>query len=194
MTEAAGWRALWGEHPRLMRALLWIFVAALVAAAVLAWRADEYRREIGALRAGMNGIEKVKADLALASDAHRLQVMMALAVRQARTDGDLHISIAVDSGILHLEQQGAVLRTAPVQVGATGWQRTATDSIPIASPLGVRRVQEVLGDTLVVLSGGAVLYRGDRTLAVRAGSVRIGDADLRSILPNLKVGLPVYFY
>ena len=75
-----------------------------------------------------------------------------------------------------------------------GWQAVDGDSIPIASPLGIRRVQEVRGDTVVVLSGGAVLYRGDPALPVRAGSVRIGDADLKSILKNLKVGLPVYFY
>lgn len=188
------WRVLWREHSRLMRLLAWALAAALFAAAALAWRGAEYRKEIAALRAGMSGLEKVKTDLALASDARRLQVMMALAVRQARTDGGLHISISVDSGLLHLEQQGAVLRTASVQVGADGWQAIPGDSIPIASPLGVRRVEEVLGDTTVVLSGGAVLYHGDPGLPVRAGSVRIGDADLKSILKNLKVGLPVYFY
>jgi hypothetical protein len=177
-----------------MRLLAWTCAAALFSAGALAWRSVEYRREIAALRAGMSGIEKVKADLALASDVRRLQVMMQLAVRQARTDGGLHISISVDSGLLHLEQRGAVLRTAPVQVGADGWQAIAGDSIPIASPLGVRRVEEVRGDTTVVLSGGAMLYRGDAALPVRAGSVRIGDADLKSILKNLKVGLPVYFY
>jgi len=190
----AGWRALWREHPRIMRVLAWTFAASLFAAAALAWRRAEYGKEIAALRAGMTGIEQVKADLALASDARRLQVMMALAVRQARIDGGLHISISVDSGLLHLEQQGAVLRTAPVQVGADGWQAIAGDSIPIASPLGVRRVEEVRGDSLVVLSGGAVLYRGDPATPARAGSVRIGRADLTSILPNLRVGLPVYFY
>ena len=189
-----GWRVLWREHPRLMRVLMWTFVGALFAAAALAWRGAQYRNEIAALRAGMSGIDKVKADLALASDARRLQVMMALAVRQARTDGGLHISVSVDSGLLHLEQQGAILRTASVQVGADGWQAVDGDSIPLASPLGIRRVEEVRGDSVVVLSGGAVLYRGDAAMPVRAGSVRIGDADLKSILKNLKVGLPVYFY
>lgn len=177
-----------------MRLLAWTFAAALFSAAALAWRSAEYRREIAALRAGMSGIEKVKADLALASDARRLQVMMALAVRQARIDGGLHISISVDSGLLHLEQRAAVLRTASVQVGADGWQAIAGDSIPIASPLGKRRVLEVRGDSIVVLTGGAMLYRANPALKVRAGSVRIGDADLKSILKNLKVGLPVYFY
>ncbi len=177
-----------------MRLLTWTFVVALCGAAALAWRAAEYRREVAALRAGMSGIEKVKADLALSSDAKRLQVMMALALRQARTTGDLHLSISVDSGVLHLEQKGAILRTATVQVGADGWQRAANDSIPIASPRGVRRVEEVRGDSVVVLSGGAQLYRGDAGVPVRAGSVRIGAADLISILPNLKAGLPVYFY
>ena len=189
-----GWRVLWREHPRLMRVLMWTFTGALFAAAALAWRGAQYRNEIAALRAGMSGIDKVKADLALASDARRLQVMMALAVRQARTDGGLHISVSVDSGLLHLEQQGAILRTASVQVGADGWQAVDGDSIPLASPLGIRRVEEVRGDSVVVLSGGAVLYRGDAAMPVRAGSVRIGDADLKSILKNLKVGLPVYFY
>ena len=177
-----------------MRLLMWTFALALAGAAALAWRTAEYRREVAALRAGMSGIEKVKADLALASDARRLQVMMALALRQARTTGDLHLSVSVDSGVLHLEQKGAILRTALVQVGADGWQRAANDSIPIASPRGVRRVEEVRGDSVVVLSGGAMLYRGEAGTPVRAGSVRIGAADFKSILPNLRSGLPVYFY
>jgi len=190
----AGWRASWREHPRVMRLLLWTFVGGAAAAAALTWRAAEYRREVRALRAGMSGQEKLKADLALASDAKRLQVMMALAVRQARTAGDLHVSIAVDSGVLHLEQRGAILRTARVEVGADGWLAAAGDSIPIASPRGLRRVEEVRGDSVVVLTGGAMLYRGDAAEPVRAGSVRVGAADLKSILPNLRAGLPVYFY
>ena len=190
----AGWRASWREHPLVMRLLLWTFVGAVAAAAALTWRAAEYRREVRALRQGMSGQEKVKADLALASDAKRLQVMMALAVRQARSAGDLHVSIAVDSGVLHLEQRGAILRTARVEVGADGWIAAAGDSIPIASPRGLRRVEEVRGDSVVVLSGGAMLYRGDASEPVRAGSVRVGAADLKSILPNLRAGLPVYFY
>jgi len=192
--DTAGWRSLWREHPRVMRLLLWTFAGALAASGALAWRTAEYRREIEALRAGMSAIEQVKADLALASDAKRLQVMMALAVRQARTTGDLHLAIAVDSGVLHLEQHGAILRTASVAVGADGWQRADGDSIPIASPRGVRRVEEVRGDSLVILTGGATLYRGEPGDPARAGSVRIGAADLRSILPNLRAGLPVYFY
>jgi len=190
----AGWRAVWQEHPRLMRLLTWTFAAAVAASAALAWRGAEYRREIAALRAGMSGIEQVKADLALASDARRLQVTMALAVRQARSAGDLHLSISVDSAVLHLEQRGAILRSASVEVGADGWQRADGDSIPIASPRGVRRVEEVRGDSVVVLTGGATLYRGGSGQPVRAGSVRIGAADLKSIIPNLKAGVPVYFY
>ncbi len=177
-----------------MRVLAGACAASLVATGALAWRTAEYRKETAALRDGMTGIERVKADLALASDAKRLQVMMALALRQARTTGDLHLSISVDSGLLHLEQHGAILHTARVEVGADGWQRTADDSIPIASPRGVRRVAEVRGDSVVVLTGGAVLYRGEASEAARAGSVRIAGADLKSLLPNLKFGLPVYFY
>ena len=190
----AGWRSAWREHPRLMRLLLWVVLGSLAAAAVFAWRTAEYRREVRALRSGMNAIDKVKADLALASDAKRLQVMTTLAVRQARVAGDLHVSIAVDSGVLHLEQQGAVLRSARVDVGADGWAPAAGDSIPIASPRGVRRVEEVRGDSVVVLSGGTTLYSDAPGRPARAGSVRIDAADLRSILPNLKAGLPVYFY
>jgi hypothetical protein len=81
-----------------------------------------------------------------------------------------------------------------VEVGADGWQAAAGDSIPIASPRGLRRVEEVRGDSVVVLTGGATLYRGDAAAPVRAGSVRVGAADLKSILPNLRAGLPVYFY
>ena len=177
-----------------MRLLSWTLAAALFSAASLAWRGAEYRKETRALRAGMSEIERTKADLALASDAKRLQVVMALAVRQAGADGGLHISVSVDSGLLHLKQQNAVLRTAPIEVGADGWRAIAGDSIPLASPRGIRRVEEVRGDSLVVLSGGAQLYRGNADTPVRPGSVRIGGADLKSILPNLRIGLPVYFY
>ncbi|MBW7932429.1 MAG: hypothetical protein H3C62_02205, partial [Gemmatimonadaceae bacterium] len=97
----AGWRALWREHPALMRLLLWTFVGSLAAAGLFTWRAAEYLRETRALRAGMSHNDKLKADLALASDARRLQVTMALAVRQARATGDLYVAIAVDSGVLH---------------------------------------------------------------------------------------------
>lgn len=186
----SGWRALWREFPVLMRVLLWAFVVLLLAATGFTWRSIEYGRETRGLRRGLNEQDALKADLALASDARRLQ----LAMREARTGGELYLSIAVDSGLMHVEQRGAILRSAMVAVGADGWQRTNGDSVPIASPRGIQRVQDVRGDSMVVLSGGATLYRGDPSQPARAGSVRINADDFRTILPNLKAGLPVYFY
>ena len=87
-----------------------------------------------------------------------------------------------------------MLRTATVSLGAEGWDRAADDSIAVASPRGVRRVESVRGDSVVVLTGGVTIYRGNPSLPARAGSVAIGAGDLKSILPNLKAGLPVYFY
>ena len=37
--------------------------------------------------------------------------------RQANLDKDLHLSVAVDSGVMYLEREGALLREMPIDVG-----------------------------------------------------------------------------
>ncbi len=179
-------RAVWG-------------LAILIAAGdiVLVARAIGYARETARLRAGMSAVERARIDAAMQSDSNRLQVIVELARRQARGDNGLHLSISVDSGLLTLEQEGATLRSMPVDVGADAWVHNGPrDSVRITAPRGTRTVESLAGDSAVVLSGGTRIYAraaGDSSRA-RAGSVRLGADDLHVLLPSLKPGQRVYFY
>jgi hypothetical protein len=163
-----------------------------------------YAHEISRLRAGMSAVERSRIDAAMKSNSNRLQVMIELARRQARVDAGLHLSVPLDSGVLYLEQDGAVLRSVRAETGADAWVRVGRDSIRVTAPRGTRTIEKVLDDTAVVLNGGAVIYASAPPAAggapaaagppVRPGSVRIGAADLKALQPNLRPGQRVYFY
>jgi hypothetical protein len=191
-------RALRREYPRTLR-LVW--GVALVIVAVDLWVAAKgvgYARETARLRVGMSAVERARLDAALASDSNRLQVMIELARRQARGDVGLHLSIAVDSGVLYLEQEGAVLRTVKAEIGPDAWiRRTKRDSVRITAPRGTRTIVRLLDDTTVVLNGGAVIYArtpSDTSASARPGSVRLDALELRVLTPSLRPGQRVYFY
>ena len=201
-TPGQGWsarrRAFAAAYPWTMR-LVWGLALVIIAGDLwLVAKRITYARETSRLRAGMSAVERERIDAALASDSNRLQVMIELARRQARVDAGLHLSVAVDSGVLHLEQEGALLRTARVDIGADSWLRAGSgDSVRLSAPRGTRTIQRLEDDTLVLLNGGTVLYAraaGDSGAAARPGSVRLDPKDLRALLPNLKAGQRVYFY
>lgn len=157
-----------------------------------------YARETARLRAGMSAVERARLDAALESESNRLQVIIELARRQARGDIGLHLSVAVDSGVLYFEQEGATLRTVRADVGRDGWVRTGPgDSVRIAAPRGTRTIERILDDTTIVLNGGTVIYARaalDPSAAARAGMVRVEAEDFRALQPSLRVGQRVYFY
>jgi hypothetical protein len=179
--------------------VLWGIAALIFAGdAWLVAKRVSYVRETSRLREGMSAVERARIDAALASDSNRLQVMIELARRQARADAGLHLSVAVDSGVLYLEQEGAMLRTTHVEIGRDVWVRTGRrDSLRITAPRGTRTIDRLEDDTAVVLSGGTVIYARsspDTVTAVRPGSVRLEPADFQVLRPNLKPGQRVYFY
>lgn len=110
----------------------------------LVYKRVRYEREIERLRAGMTAVERRKADAEIASNERRLQVMVELARRQALGDKDLHLSVAVDSGVMHLAREGAVLRNMPARVGPEKWVGTAPDTVKMVAPRGTRTVEKVL--------------------------------------------------
>lgn len=63
-----------------------------------------------------------------------------------------------------------------------------------------RRMPGVLGARAVILNDGTVLYAAPDsgiladTSHTLAGSIRIAGADLRAIGPNIRPGMPVYFF
>ena len=199
MTRLAdGLRSLRREYPRTVR-LAW-GVALLILAGDL-WVATKgvgYARETARLRDGMSGVERARLDAALVSDSNRLQVMIELARRQARGEAGLHLSVAVDSGVLYLEEEGAVLRTVRAEIGPDAWiGKTKRDSVRITAPRGARTIMRLLDDTTIVLNGGALIYArlpGDTSASARPGSVRMDALELRVLMPNLRPGQRVYFY
>ena len=193
----SGLRALADRFPWTVR-LVWGAALLIVAGDVfLVAKGIIYAGESARLRTGMSTVERSRLDAALVSDSNRLQVMIELARRQARVDNGLHLSVALDSGMLSLEQDGATLRAVHADIGPDSWVHTGKrDSLRLTAPRGARTIEQVLGDTVIVLSGGAVIYaRGPSdTSAPRSGSVRVDAKDLKIIGPSLKAGQHVYFY
>jgi hypothetical protein len=146
----------------------------------------------------MSAVERARLDAALQSDSNRLQVMIELARRQAQGDVGLHLAVAVDSGVLYLEQEGAVLRTMRAEIGPDAWIRqTKRDSVRITAPRGARTIERLLDDTTIVLNGGAMIYArlpADTSASARPGSVRVDAVELRVLTPSLRPGQRVYFY
>jgi hypothetical protein len=185
-------RASWGEFRRSYPGILATMAVALATMLILdgwlMYKRVRYEREVERLRGGMTAFERQKADMILAADEHRLSVMLELIRRQSLGDKRLHLGVAVDSGRMFLERDGARLREMPVQVGPEKTVGVAPDTVRMVRPRGTRTVERVLtaddswevpawvytdrglavpaergvkgalGPAAVLLSGGAVLY------------------------------------
>jgi len=112
----------------------------------LGYQRIRYAREIARLRTGMTDQERRKADMVVAAEQNRMRVTLELMRRQANIDKDLHISVAVDSGVMYLEREGALLREMPITVGPERRVGTVPDTVHIAAPRGKRTVEAVLGE------------------------------------------------
>ena len=193
----ANWRELWVRYPWTMRVLWSLATVVLAADLLLVTKRVVYARETVRLRAGMSSVEQSRIDAAMQNDANRLQVMIELARRQARVDNALNLAIAVDSAVLYLEQDGAILRAVHADIGPDTWERrSAKDSVQITAPRGTRTIERLQGDTAIALSGGALIYARSAadSGAARAGTARVEAADLKVLMPSLKAGQRVYFY
>jgi hypothetical protein len=182
------WREFRLAYPGIITVLFVVLVSMVAIDGWLVYQRVRYAREIARLRASMTDQERRKADMVIAAEQNRTRVALELMRRQANIDKDLHLSIAVDSGVMYLERDGALLREMPVEVGSEKRVGTAPDTLKIVAPRGARTVERVLGakdrwevpkwvyvdrglpvptDRMVagalgpgavVLSGGAVIY------------------------------------
>lgn len=107
-------------------------------------RRARYSEEDERLREGMSALQRQQADALLANEQNKLQVMIELVRRQAQIDKQLHLAIPVDSGVMYLEQEGALLREMPVQVGPERRVGTPPDTVYMAAPRGTRTVERIL--------------------------------------------------
>ena len=140
----AGWSEFRHAYPGILATMA---IAAMIFIGIDFWLLYNYRRysaEIERLRSGMTDVERAKTDLLLKSDEHRLQTMMELVRRQALGERELHLSVDVDSAIMHFEREGARLRDMRVDVGPEKTVGVAPDTVRMSTPRGTRTVERIL--------------------------------------------------
>jgi hypothetical protein len=174
-----GWRDFRHAYPGILTTMGLALALLLAIDGWLIYKRVKYEREIERLRAGMTAVERRKADAELASNERRLQVMVELARRQAVGDKDLHLSVAVDSGVMHLAREGAVLRNMAVRVGPEKWVGVAPDTVKMVAPRGTRTVEKVLDGSAAwevpawVYTDRGVPVPADRTLGGALGPAAV---------------------
>lgn len=139
------WKEFRQAYPAIVSVLFVLLVGMLAIDGWLIYQRVRYAREIERLRAGMSDMELRKADMVMASEQSRMRVSLELMRRQANLDKQLHLSVAVDSGVMYLEREGALLREMPVEVGPQKRVGVPPDTMHIAAPRGSRTVERVLG-------------------------------------------------
>jgi hypothetical protein len=139
------WREFRHAYPGIVSVLFVVLVAMIAIDGWLIYQRVRYAREISRLRAGMTDQERRKADFVVAAEQNRMRVTLELMRRQANLDKELHLSVAVDSGVMYLEREGALLREMPVEVGPEKRVGVAPDTLKIVAPRGSRTVERVLG-------------------------------------------------
>ena len=107
-------------------------------------RRNRYAEEDARLREGMSALQRQQADGILSNEQNKLRVMIELARRQAQLDKQLHLAIPVDSGVMYLEQEGALLREMPVEAGPEKRVGAPPDTVHLAAPRGTRTVERIL--------------------------------------------------
>jgi hypothetical protein len=133
------------RHPGFLVAIVIVAVGVLAIDGYLFYKRTKYRAEIVRLRAGMSEFEKRRADAVLASEEKQLQVMVELLRRQAKIDKEIHLAVSVDSAVMGLEREGAVLRDMRVEVGPEKTVGASPDTVRMTAPRGTRSVQRLLG-------------------------------------------------
>ena len=194
-----GWRDFRRAYPGFVFTLLLGLIAMLAIDGFLLLKRRTYEAEVSRLRASMTDQERSKTDAIIAAEENKARIAIELARRQAKLAKALHLSVALDSGKIYLEREGAVLREMAAAFGPETNVSDSGDSIPVVIPRGERSVAKV-SDTGIILEGGTVIAPSDApslaqdSTPVPAGSVRISRNDLKAILPNLSLGMRVYFY
>jgi hypothetical protein len=176
------WRDFRHSYPGVIATMGIALLAMLAVDAYMVYKRSRYASETARLRADMSDVERRRADLLLASDENRLQVMVELLRRQASGDKELHLAVAVDSGRMRLEREGAALRDMPVQFGPEKSVGTAPDTVRMTVPRGTRTVERVLtaGDAWEVPSWVFT----DRGLAPPADRALKGALGPRAVMLN----------
>src|SRR6476620_4063641 len=141
-----GWREFRRSYPGLITTMAIAVIVFLAIDGLLISRYRRYQRETRDLRASMSDVERKRTDEILAQNENRLKVMVELFKRQAKVDPSLHLTVSLDSSVMYLEREGALLREMPITVGPERRVGTPPDTVHIAAPRGKRTVEAVLGE------------------------------------------------
>jgi hypothetical protein len=183
-----GWSEFRHAYPGILATMSFALIIMLATSGWLVYKRVNYQREIDRLRAGMTDVERKKTDMLLEETEHRFKVAVELIRRQALGDKELHLAVAVDSGTMRLESEGAILRPMSVEIGPEKVVGTSPDTVHMAIPRGTRTVEAIvdansgwevpawvyterglpvpedrtvkgaLGPLAIILNGGTVIY------------------------------------
>ena len=192
-----GWRDFRQNYPGFVFTLIIAVLAMVAIDGLLIMKRRAYTEEVARLRSSMSEQERAQTDAIVAAEQNKTRIAIELARRQAKLEKTLHLSVTLDSGKMYLEREGAVLREMAVAFGPEA--KVGPDSIPIVVPRGETSVAKIDSDR-VTLEGGTVIGSTDAAspaqdpAPISPGNLRISKSDLKAILPNLQLGMPVYFY
>lgn len=192
-----GWRDFRQSYPGFVFTLLLAVAILLALDGFLLIKRNVYGREVARLQANMSEQERAQTEAIVASEENKTRLALELARMQAKVEKTLHLSVAVDSGKIYLEREGFVLREIPATFGPEA--KVGPDSIPVVIPRGETSIAKI-SDNEIALDFGTVITatkaaRPDQdTTPIPPGGVRVSDGDLKAIMPNLNLGMRVYFY
>jgi hypothetical protein len=135
------------RHPAFTAAVAVVIVGLLAIDGWVLYKRFAYEHEIARLRAGMSEFERRRSDAVTNTNEKRLAMMMELLRRQAKIDKEIHLAVAVDSGKMYLERDGALLREMSVEVAVEKRVGAGRDTVHLAAPRGTRTVERILGPT-----------------------------------------------
>ncbi len=192
-----GWREFRQNYPGFVFTLLLALAIMLALDGFLVMKRRAYGTEVARLQANMSQQERDRTEAIVAAEQNKTRIALELARRQAKIEKALHLSVAVDSGRMYLEREGAVLREMAVAFGPEA--KVGPDSIPVVIPRGETSVAKI-DDSSLTLEIGTVVSTTDAaspaqdSIPIPPGAVRISNSDFKAIKPNLKLGMRVYFY
>jgi type III secretory pathway component EscV len=191
------WRDFRQNYPGFVFTLLIALAAMLALDGFLILKRRAYTDEVARLQSNMSQQERDQTEAIVAAEQNKTRIALELARRQAKIEKELHLSVAVDSGKMYLEREGAVLREMAVAFGPEA--KVGPDSIPVVVPRGETSVAK-LDDNSMALDFGTVVSTtaaaspAQDSAPIPPGGVRMKKDDFNAIKPNLKLGMRVYFY
>jgi hypothetical protein len=194
-----GWREFRHAYPGFVFTMIIALLLFLSLDVYLIQKRRAYSAEVARLRSAMTDAERARTDAIVEAEHDKARIALELARRQAKMEKSLHLAVAVDSGRIYLEREGAILREMAAQFGPEKGTTPGSDSVPVVVPRGQQAVARV-EENRILLEGGTAIEAAATDVAtaditpILPGNVRIGRIDMKAILPNLSPGMRVYFY